>query len=451
MEEISLWKKVINVSQKVVTISLSSILLLFIMSGAALASDFRFGKQYADHTYVGPFNISNNKAKQAKSKLASDFSELQSKLEVNLIYQDIQFALPPEAIKFDIDMTLANATSGVDNPIIAIVSREALQTVLSQELSKIHFSENAIDSIATGIEEELQTGIMPRNVHITDYFGVDEIQTEVIASSEYSIDGISPSLSKAIHALDQSVIGPFESFSMLEVLTSSEVGPLTDEELTLLTSMLYTATLQTNFQIDERNISTAITTDIQAGFEAAMNQTLGLDYKFTNPNKTEFTIQADWSAGAINVSLEGRPLYYTYEPSVTNIETYKPRTVRQYSAFVNDGQVVVSQEGKDGVEAIVKRTLSVDGKVIDTEDVSEDFYAPIHRIEIHPLSNENSSAIENTNSEGADLPQDEETTSDNRTETSNPGEAGNVDEPGIEDSAQGEVIYDKSGLPISGK
>ena len=136
-----------------------------------------------------------------------------------------------------------------------------------------------------------------------------------------------------------------------------------------------------------------------------MNQTLGLDFKFTNPNKTEFTIRAAWSAGAIHLSIEGQPFYYTYEPSVTNIETYKPRTVRQYSAFVDDGQVVVSQEGKEGVEAIVKRTLSVDGQVVDTEDISEDFYAPIHRIEIHPLSKGDASVTENTDSEESDLPQ----------------------------------------------
>ena len=88
---------------------------------------------------------------------------------------------------------------------------------------------------------------MPRNVHITDYLGANEIPNEVLASSEYSIDGISPALSKAIHALDKSVIQPFESFSMMELLTSPEVGPLTDEEMTLLSSILYSAVLTNKF------------------------------------------------------------------------------------------------------------------------------------------------------------------------------------------------------------
>src|SRR5690606_10688740 len=114
----------------------------------AFASNFQSGKQFANHTYVGPINLSDKNSGQAKSKLTSDLSELQTKLVVNLIYQDIKFSLPPETIKFDIDMTLANASSGEDNPIIATVSRQGLETVLSQELPRIQFTQEAVDSVA---------------------------------------------------------------------------------------------------------------------------------------------------------------------------------------------------------------------------------------------------------------------------------------------------------------
>ena len=368
---------------------IASIVITFtFLSSVVLAySPFSIGKDFDNHTYVGPFTISHQKVEQAHTKLASDFIELQNKLEVNLIYQDVQFSLPSETVNFNIDMTLANAQSGKDNPIIADVTREGLRTVLNQQLPEIGFSEEGVDSIAAGIEQELQKGFTPTNVYITDYLATD-IQSEVVASSVIKSDGISPALSKALQAFDDSVIQPFESFSMLEFLTSSEVGPLTDEELTLLSSVFYTAILQTNFVVEERNISAAPASDIQPGFEAAVNQTLGLDLKFTNPNKTEYTFRAAWSAGAIHLSIEGMPLYYTYEPTVMNVETYSPRIVRQYSAFVDEGQALVTEEGKEGVEAIVIRTLSVDGQVVHTEDISADFYAPVNRVETHPLSKE---------------------------------------------------------------
>ena len=116
-----------KITLTLIVFSLLIITYGFFTKGVYATGTFSIMKnKFANHTYIGPFNISNNKTKQAKSKLASDLSELQTKLEVNLIYQDIQFSLPPETITFDIDMTLANANSGEDNPIIATVSREGL-------------------------------------------------------------------------------------------------------------------------------------------------------------------------------------------------------------------------------------------------------------------------------------------------------------------------------------
>ena len=430
----------------------------FVSSGVLAKSSFIIGKNFDNHTYVGPFNISNNKIERDKSKLSSDFSELQSKLEVNLIYQDIQFSLLPETVTFDIEMNLANANSGEDNPIVANVSREGLKTVLTQQLPSIQFTEEGVESIAEGVEKELQTGIMPRNVHITDYIA-NEIPNEVVASSEYSTDSISLALSKAIHALDGVVIQPHASFSIKKLLTSAEVGLLTDEEMTLLSSTLYATILQTNFQIDERNISTSLASNIQPGFEAAMNQTLALDFKFTNPNKTEFAMQAAWSNGAIHLSIEGMPFYYTYEPTTTTINTYKPRTIRQYSAFVNDGQVLVSEDGKEGMEVVVQRNISYNGKLINTEDISKDFYAPVHRIEMYPLTRADSSTGESTS--GSDNVRDE-----NGTEQFEEGESGTESDSSADNGSgsstasnktetdsqnEGKQIYDKSGLPIGGK
>lgn len=423
---------------------------------------FLSNEKYAEHTFVGPFNISNQKTKQTKFKLATDLSELQSKLEVNLIYQDIQFSLPPEIVTFDIELTLAGANSGEDNPIIANVSRDGLKSVLTQQLPSIQFTKDAVESVAEGIEKELQSGIMPRNVHITDSIA-NEIPNQVVASSEYSIDSISPALSKAIHALDEVVIQPYASFSVMELLTNAEVGLLTDEEMTLLSSTLYSVILQTNFQVDERNISTLLSPIIHPGYEAAMNQTLGLDFKFTNPNKSDFTIHANWSNGKIQLSIEGPPFYYSYEPVIERIDTYKPRTVRQYSAFVNDGQVIVSQEGKEGMEVVVRRNISLNGKVINTEDVSKDFYAPIHRIEMLPLTKADASTGESTG--GSDIgnesfENDEVQFDDGESNTETDPSTGNgtgqatesgTTTTGTESQNEGKQIYDKSGMPIGGK
>ena len=71
-------------------------------------------------------------------------------------------------------------------------------------------------------------------------------------------------------------------------MKTNEIGVVSDEELTVLASVLYSTILQTNFVIDERNIGSMLAPLAEPGFEAAINAQLGLDFMFTNPNKTTF-------------------------------------------------------------------------------------------------------------------------------------------------------------------
>ncbi|MBD7983023.1 VanW family protein [Sporosarcina sp. Sa2YVA2] len=466
----------------VITATFSSILLLaslLISSGVSAADFFTIGsKKFNDHTYVGPFNISNTKSKNAKSKLASDFTELQSNIEVNYHYQDHHFEVPTEVFSFDIDATIASAQSGEDNPIIVHVSREGLTTVLRQELPFLTLSDESIDAIAAGTEEELETGIMPRNIHVTDYLNSNAIPVEKIASSIYSMDGISTAFLNGLKALDGKSVGAFESVSLAELLNSTEIGVLSDEESTILASLVYSAILQTNFTIDERNISAVLSSTIQPGFEATLDIPANLDFRFTNPNKSSFTLRTDSSGGEIQFWIEGIPLYYEYEPDINEVETFQPRTVVQYSAFVSKGQVTVKKEGKEGISAVVNRTIKHDGQLIDSIRIAKDFYAPLSKVELHPLEKEEKSGSADNSSETnsseqtndnqntgtlTDHNNQDQTTGENQNNSENQGNtdtdnntgSGNNNGPSssTNNSADksGKLEYDKSGLPITGK
>lgn len=464
-----------------ITATFSSILLLaslLISSGVSAADFFTIGsKKFNDHTYVGPFNISNTKPKNAKSKLASDFTELQSNIEVNYHYQDHHFEVPMEVFSFDIDATIASAQSGEDNPIIVHVSREGLMTVLLQELPFLTLSDESIDAIAAGTEKELETGIMPRNIYVTDYLNSNAIPVEKVASSVYSIDGISTAFLNGLQALDGKTVGAFESVSLAALLNSTEIGVLSDEESTILASLVYSAILQTNFTIDERNISAVLSSTIQPGFEATIDIPANLDFRFTNPNKSTFTLRTDSNGGEIQFWIEGNPLYYEYEPDISEVETYQPRTVIQYSAFVSKGQVIVKKEGKDGISAVVSRTIKHDGQLIDSTKIAKDFYAPLSKVELHPLEKEEASGSTDTPSETDSSEQisdnqnteiitddnnPDQTTGENQNNSKNQGNtdtdnntgSGNNSGPSSTNDStdkSGTLEYDKSGLPITGK
>ena len=372
-------------------ISLALGVLLLVISAIfaqqAYAGDGFFSnfKKFSKHTYAGPFDISGRSKKKAKEKLMVDFSGLEQNLSVQLIVQDLQVDIPPEVVSFDPDATLNQATSGDDNSLVASVSREGLRTVMKQNFNSLTFSEDEVDKIAAQIEVQLRSGIMPQQVYVANFIPELYEQKQVIASAEYKVDGLAKGLRLLMDDLDGLEIQPNSSFSFREYLEGKESASATDLQMTIMASLLYKAALQTNWIMDERNISTELPAGVEPGFEAAINRKLDLDFLFTNPNQTVFTIRTDWTGSQLELSIEGLPFVHRYDTEVEKITKYDPKTVIRYSAFVNAGAIEVMDKGKKGMEVTVKRNVLLNGSLEEIEDVSIDFYAPQPIIERHSL------------------------------------------------------------------
>ena len=420
-------------------IVLTSTLVFYGFSSVgALAFTNVSSKDFGDQTFVGPFDISRQKEQAVKEKLAADFITLQTDFAVDLTYQDITVALPAEVVTFDVEKTVEQSNSGKENPIVATVSVDGLRTILTQQFSSILFSEDSLQSIATGIERELGTGIMPLTIHITDYSDFTEIE---IATSSIAVTEPSTSLTNLINALNGTEITSFATFSLFDFIKNNEIGVVSDEELTVLASVLYATILQTNFVIDERNIGNMLAPFAEPGFEAAVNERLGLNFIFTNPNKTAFQLHVQSANGTIVSSITGMPLLYSYSPFVGQLESFEPKTVQQFSAFIPNGQVSVADEGRKGMEVEVHRTISYEGSVVVDEMISSDFYAPMPKIELHPLKKDSQQIPGNSN-DGTVNSQDNQNSADFQN-----GLESNVDkDPSqLQGEDEIEVQYDKGG------
>lgn len=361
--------------------------------GSAAADTFVFGKRFGEHTYAGPFNLSKQTEQEAEVKLHSELLGMQEKLQTDLVYQDAKFQLPAELVKYNPTATVEQARSESENSLVATVSEDGLRTLLSQELPMLTISDSEIASIASGISEKLETGIMPQSVTLTDYLESSQPTVE-IATASISVNGFTRPMLDVLKELDGFNMKPKQPFSLLTFLDEVQPGLLEEDEQTILASALYSAALQTNFWVEDRTVRRALIEAVQPGFEAAINPKLGLDYVMTNPNDTTYTVHANWKEGSLNVSIEGLPLRYEYEPYVAETNVFKPKTVVQYSEDLLTGQVVV-EPGKDGFEVIVQRRIYEDGALLTTEQVSEDFYPPVSRVEQHPLRAPESSGNNN--------------------------------------------------------
>ena len=184
-----------------------------------------------------------------------------------------------------------------------------------------------------------------------------------------------------------------------------------------------------------------LATSAEPGFEAAINEQLGLNFIFTNPNKTTFTLHIQSANGTIVSSITGMSLLYSYAPFVEQLESFEPKKVQQFSAFVPDGQVHVADEGRKGMGVEVHRTISYEGSVVVDEMISSDFYAPMPKIELHPLKKDSQQISGNSNKGTVDS-QDNQNSSDsqNSLESSvdnNPSQ--------LKGEEEKEVQYDKGG------
>lgn len=369
-------------------ISILGVSLLFFSvasAGSFAADQWLFGKRFGDHTYAGPFDLSNQSSREAEIKLTSDLLGMQENLQADLVYQDTKIPVPAALIEFNPSATVSQAETEAENPILASVNEDGLRTLIQQELPMLTLSDGEISAVAEGLSEKLATGIMPQSVRLTDFLESSQ-PTQTIASAEVAADGFSVPMMDVIEALDGVSLEPKQPFSLLTFVEESEPGLVENDELTRVASVLYEALLRTNFWVEDRSIRTELLDGVTPGFEAAVNRQLGLDFKLTNPNDTSYMIRSKWSDGALHISIVGLPLRYTYEPYVAETNTFKPKTTIQYNRDLAVGRVVELEKGKDGLEVVVQRKVLEDGEVLNIEPVSEDFYAPVARVEEHALT-----------------------------------------------------------------
>lgn len=187
-------------------------------------------------------------------------------------------------------------------------------------------------------------------------------------------------------ALDGYEINPSTTFSLLKFIETADVGIVTEQDLTTVASILYASVLQTNFGVDERSIGPTVPASVPLGFEATINRELGVDFVFTNPNSTTFTINLSNVGTSLKASLTGLPLIYSYQTTVSNKEEFLPKTIKQFSSFVEQNSINIKTPGTNGVQVAVVKTISSGDDVLETINISKDFYPPVHKVEVHPLT-----------------------------------------------------------------
>ncbi|MBZ5201209.1 VanW family protein [Planomicrobium chinense] len=365
---------------------LASALLLFgVANAGAMAVDTWIfpTEEFGDNTYIGTTDVSNMEHGEAKQLFVGQADLWRQTAELLVTYQDATASYPLKNAEILLDDTIRQAQSGTQNSFVFQLSPETTGAFLKQHFPAASFTEADVENITTKLETALAGGQTQTTVAISD--DTLQVAKDVVSEAKISHSLKGGDAMAVVNALNGIDIAPNSPFSFLDFISGLELANVTDSELTQIASSIYAAVLQTNFTVEERSIGTVAPTAVPLGKESAINRPLGIDFVFTNPNDNTFQLNLSIDGDSLTAMITGYPFIYEYEIMTSGEEKVEPRLIKQYSAFVTSG-VALEEKGRDGVRINVLRSTREDGEELELDPVSTDFYPPVHRIEIYPLT-----------------------------------------------------------------
>jgi hypothetical protein len=355
--------------------------------GAKAFEKFNSDGSYSEGTTVGSVDISGKTETEVISLLEEKYVDW-----VNNTKIDLQFS--EKTVPFDVNLFHFNAKQTVNNIIdgqknTATITIEMLQVeeqiqILFPEIDHTKFELAKLTKDLTEKASLFETGTYSFNL-TSDYIIPDATKAEVtISENVIELDEIPFDLESVIEANPEITIAEEATFSLLKFAEGQKIE--NSESLSVIATAMYQAILSTNFEIVERNISSVLPSYATLGFEAKVNFDKNADLVIVNPNKTKYNFELKLENNKLIVTLKGAELVYNYEILKKDEQQLKPKTIVQYSPLLLPGKTKVQNAGADGQIVKVYRDTFQGDKLIKSELLSEDYYAPAYRIEIHGLA-----------------------------------------------------------------
>jgi hypothetical protein len=364
--------------------------------GATLYKDYsKESNVFSDNTVISNVNISGTDETNARNVVQEQISKWKKQTSIKLLFKEKEVEIDINEIGFNIDKTFENISNGENNYLYVNLTEAYINNLLKSSSIKnmkiVNIKE--LQNKLTVTAEALISG---------DY---------IIYLEDYIIEGGNPELeiNQTFIELDEKEESQFGSellsieidkytqFSLLNYLEKQGYS-FDDDLINKIASGIYSVILPTNFHITERNISEILPDYIQLGNDAIVNQNKGKDLVFFNPNASSYKINILAESDLLYISLNGPSFLYEYKIKKEDVQVFKPKTVIQYDPYTYSSAKVVKRKGKDGSIAKVYREVSDEhGNQIANELISEDFYPPIHFVEVRGLINDIYIENENTN------------------------------------------------------
>lgn len=348
----------------------------FILNGTV------FAKGEIEGSTIGGIEIEGIKLSSLELTLQSAVADWQE-TEMEVSGGGNVTTIDSKQITFDIEAAIAQFENQIKKPWYAFWQKEKIVHIpipvtISDSITQKIESVAAWETDKTLNNITMQASYL-RNHEVEAVMNQDFKTTEEriafqIADLPSEVQGIS----KIISSLNEVMIGPDQSMSMLALL-GENADEVNKDGLDFVASMLYSVLLQTDYEILERHSQQVIPSYLQKGIEADVNPLLGKDLQFINKSNEPGKLKTTLEGNKLKIEIFAPTKDKDITVRVSKDKIVKPRIIYRYTDDLKVGQERIEQEGQEGVRIEVYRSIVENGATKE-QLVSKDYYAPRNRI-----------------------------------------------------------------------
>lgn len=343
-----------------------------------IASPNNSSDESSKKTTIGGIEVGNLNGEELKEILNNAVNDWYTQ---NLIVSGggDSIEVSSSSFQFDIESTVNSYEENYRKPWYAFWGDETTVhlplNILPSEIVK-----NEISNVSAW-----ETDLTYEKVQLNaSYLKTDEIEAVVSDLSVLETDRISLSvetlpegsmgINDLVLALNDTVIDPQTTFSMLEKLGET-INLANQEAINFVASNIYNAALNINGEILERHSQNEIPSYLKPGLEAKVDALANEDLKFSNTSSNPVVLKLLFNDGKLQTEVYSPAKELEVDITVLEDEKIQPRTIKRYSEDLAIGRQEQVQEGAKGLRVSVYRTVYGEQQL-----VSRDYYPPVNRV-----------------------------------------------------------------------
>ncbi len=347
---------------------------------------FKEPNTFPKGTTIGMNSIAQKTPQQIKEIVKESISNWTHSTVIEFHFKEKKYEAKKSLIRFDEEATIAAIKPGEKNKFIVSIDEEDLRNELGNLSGKLLDENLDIDKLVEDLKAvSLLAEAGTYSFFVENYLPNHASGESVLSKATIDIKGYEQEIHRFASKFSRIEIKPKSHFSFLSFLEKNKVNKLTDEAQSRIASGIYEVILPTNFLMIERHISPELPDYAKLGFEANISKDLNRDFVFANINERPFAFEFSVEKSSLVILLKGSPFLYRYNLKKEE-STFPPKTIVHFDPKLNYGEFKVAFAGEDGkMIKIMRDVFDEYGNFLKRENISEDFYPPKHKMEVHSL------------------------------------------------------------------